>query len=350
MVLISIFTLTLTIGLLSSKITSFHLNRVAIIVLLLSGVLAYHSMWIGQLGSGVGIFNGLFLVTSLSNGIDLFIYIVGSLILLMSETGVFKFALQLNNAVSSALADGALNPSSEGKLPGSQISPSNGDDTGIPQGNLKIIDEYPIIALFPVFGINCLISSNDIISVFLSILLQIFAILASLYCESDSATSAGLKSFLLGRLSSAILLLGVVLIYSITGFTEFSGFCIICLTTIVTAWLATAGKFLLNFIKILSLILFVCLCICFFFIPTVFCEGVNDPFPVVQLFTDLSSPGTKTCIREAYSKVSGIYMFQCLETGGTYVGSSVDLYRRFFCIFMILILTCIYKMLLIITV
>src|SRR3954470_3961276 len=132
MVLITLFTLILTIGLLSSKITSFHLNRVAIIVLLLSGVLAYHSMWIGQLGSGVGIFNGLFQVTrfhspwrvgtahqmklcfidaSLSNGIDLFIYIVGSLILLMSETGVFKFALQLNNAVSSALADGALNPS-----------------------------------------------------------------------------------------------------------------------------------------------------------------------------------------------------------------------------------------------
>src|SRR3954454_21417902 len=55
MVLISLLTLILTIGLLSSKITSFHLNRVAIIVLLLSGVLAYHSMWIGQLGSGVGI-------------------------------------------------------------------------------------------------------------------------------------------------------------------------------------------------------------------------------------------------------------------------------------------------------
>src|SRR3954468_24599592 len=112
MVLISLLTLILTIGLLSSKITYLHLNRVVIIVLLLSGVLAYHSMWIGQLGSGVGIFNGLFLVTSLSNGIDLFIYIVGSLILLMSETGVFKFALQLNNAVPSALADGALNPSS----------------------------------------------------------------------------------------------------------------------------------------------------------------------------------------------------------------------------------------------
>src|SRR3954447_15047792 len=96
MVLISLLTLTLTIGLLSSKITSFQLNRVAIIVLLLSGVLAYHSMWLGQLGSGVGIFNGLFQVTSLSNGIVLFIYIVGSLILLISETGVFKNPFQFN--------------------------------------------------------------------------------------------------------------------------------------------------------------------------------------------------------------------------------------------------------------
>jgi NADH-ubiquinone oxidoreductase chain 2 len=178
MVLISLLTLTLTIGLLSSKITSLHLNRVAIIVLLLSGVLAYHSMWIGQLGSGVGIFNGLFQVTSLSNGIDLFIYIVGSLILLMSETGVFKFALQLNNAVPSALADGAVNPSSGGKLPDSLISHTNGDDTGIPQGNLKIIDEYPIIALFSVFGINCLISSNDIISIFLWITMFSYLILS----------------------------------------------------------------------------------------------------------------------------------------------------------------------------
>jgi hypothetical protein len=188
MVLISLLTLTLTIGLLSSKITSLHLNRVAIIVLLLSGVLAYHSMWLGQLGSGVGIFNGLFQVTSLSNGIDQIIYIVASLILLMSETGVFKYALQLNNAVPSANADGALKTSSDppgkgGKHPDSLISSTNGDDTGIPQGNLKIIDEYPIIALFSVWpakrrkhnswlisqllcgvagrvGINCLIATR----------------------------------------------------------------------------------------------------------------------------------------------------------------------------------------------
>ena len=52
-------------------------------------------MWVGQLGSGVGIFNGIFQVTAVKLGIDLFIYIVSALVLLISETQVLKY--QLNN-------------------------------------------------------------------------------------------------------------------------------------------------------------------------------------------------------------------------------------------------------------
>ena len=57
-------------------------------------------MWVGQLGSGVGIFNGLFLVTAVTQGIDLFIYIVSPLVLLISETQVQKY--QLNNEEPAA--------------------------------------------------------------------------------------------------------------------------------------------------------------------------------------------------------------------------------------------------------
>jgi hypothetical protein len=39
------------LALLSSQISTINFNRVAIIVLLLSGVLAFHAMWVGQLGS-----------------------------------------------------------------------------------------------------------------------------------------------------------------------------------------------------------------------------------------------------------------------------------------------------------
>lgn len=60
---------------------------------------------------------------------------------------------------------------------------------------------------------------------YLSIELQSFAvyILATLYRNSESATAAGLKYFLLGGLSSALILLGTALIYSYTGLTQLEG-------------------------------------------------------------------------------------------------------------------------------
>ena len=72
-------------------------------------------------------------------------------------------------------------------------------------------------------GATLLLSSSDLISMYLSIELQSFAvyILATLYRDSESATSAGLKYFLLGGLSSALILLGTALIYSYTGLTQF---------------------------------------------------------------------------------------------------------------------------------
>jgi NADH-ubiquinone oxidoreductase chain 2 len=58
---------------------------------------------------------------------------------------------------------------------------------------------------------------------YLSIELQSFGvyILASLYRDSDSATAAGLKYFLLGGLSSCLILLGAGLLYTFTGLTNF---------------------------------------------------------------------------------------------------------------------------------
>ncbi|WP_460854195.1 proton-conducting transporter transmembrane domain-containing protein, partial [Nocardioides montaniterrae] len=84
------------------------------------------------------------------------------------------------------------------------------------------ITTYPIIILFTTCGASFLVSSADLVSVYLSIELQSFAvyILATLYRDSDSATAAGLKYFLLGGLSSALILLGSALIYGYTGLTN----------------------------------------------------------------------------------------------------------------------------------
>jgi NADH-ubiquinone oxidoreductase chain 2 len=76
--------------------------------------------------------------------------------------------------------------------------------------------------LFSALGSSFLISSNDLISMYLSIELQSFAlyVLATLYKNSESSTAAGLKYFLLGGLSSSIILLGSGLIYSYSGLTD----------------------------------------------------------------------------------------------------------------------------------
>ena len=76
--------------------------------------------------------------------------------------------------------------------------------------------------MFSVLGASLLISSSNLISMYLSIELQSFAvyILSTLYRNSESATSAGLKYFLLGSLASCFILLGSGLIYTYTGLTN----------------------------------------------------------------------------------------------------------------------------------
>jgi NADH-ubiquinone oxidoreductase chain 2 len=65
-------------------------------------------------------------------------------------------------------------------------------------------------------------SSNDLISIFLSIELQSYGLylLCSIYRNSELSTNAGLTYFLLGGLSSCIILLGQSLLYINTGNTS----------------------------------------------------------------------------------------------------------------------------------
>src|SRR4051794_10551936 len=154
MVLFGIIILILAIGLLSSQIETINFNRVAIIVLLLSGVLAFHAMWVGQLGSGVGIFNGLFQVTAVTQGIDLFIYIVSALVLLISETQVQKYQLNNEEPASAKRAtpskEGAGSSNVEVQSIGvGAIAPTRGLSSlfrkGLPPRTFKFLAEHPLI-------------------------------------------------------------------------------------------------------------------------------------------------------------------------------------------------------------
>ena len=83
--------------------------------------------------------------------------------------------------------------------------------------------EYFIFILFAVFGLLCLVSSFDLISMYVSLELQslAFYILASTKKDKAFSTEAGLKYLILGAFSSGILLLGISFIYGIFATTSF---------------------------------------------------------------------------------------------------------------------------------
>jgi NADH-ubiquinone oxidoreductase chain 2 len=91
------------------------------------------------------------------------------------------------------------------------------------------IIEYPLITLFILIGGITLLCSNDLVTMFLSIELQSYGlyILSTIYRNSESSTSAGLTYFLLGGLSSCIILLGQSLLYINLGNTNLDGIYII---------------------------------------------------------------------------------------------------------------------------
>lgn len=83
--------------------------------------------------------------------------------------------------------------------------------------------EYVILILLAVSGMMLIVSSYDLIALYLSIELQSFClyVVASLKRESEFSIEAGLKYFVLGAFSSGLLLFGCSLIYGFTGTTNY---------------------------------------------------------------------------------------------------------------------------------
>jgi len=84
------------------------------------------------------------------------------------------------------------------------------------------IIEYALIIVFILCGSVFLISTADLVSIFLSIELQSYGlyILSTLYRDSELSTGSGLTYFLLGGLSSCFILLGSALLYANSGTTS----------------------------------------------------------------------------------------------------------------------------------
>ncbi len=83
--------------------------------------------------------------------------------------------------------------------------------------------EYIILIMFPTLSMLPIVSSHDPISMYLAIELQSlsFHVLAAFQRNNEFSTEAGLKYFILGALSSGLLLFGESIIYGFTGITNF---------------------------------------------------------------------------------------------------------------------------------
>jgi len=185
MILISILTLIVAKALpsLSSNLSNTYFTRISAIIFIYAGVLSFNTFYIQSIGSGIGLYSGLFKITQVSVLIEVFFLLIGSLILIAWPL----------NSIKNVSFKTLLNK------------------------------DYSLIVLFSTLGSCLLVSSEDLISMYLSIELQSFGlyVLSTLYREEESSTSAGLKYFLLGGLSSCLILLGCGVIYSYTGLTNF---------------------------------------------------------------------------------------------------------------------------------
>jgi len=189
MIFISILTLIVAKALpvLNTNISSVHFYRSTSIVFIITGFITINSLYLETIGTGIGIYSGLFHVTQITQFIETFFYLIAGLVLIGWPQIITKV-----NKVKYYLTD-------------------------------KYSTDYSLIILFSSLGSSLLIASYDLISLYLSIELQSFGlyVLATLYRNSESSTKSGLKYFLLGSLSSAIILLGSGIVYSYTGTTNF---------------------------------------------------------------------------------------------------------------------------------
>lgn len=174
--------------------------------MIFSSYLAFSNLYVQPLEKGIGIYGGLFNVTSFTQTFNIFLFLVSAVILTLTAFYPRKVYIKEYSSLYKLFTFKFLYNKNV-------ISNKTGEQ-------FRII-EYALIIVFILCGAVFLISTGDLISMFLSIELQSYGlyILSTLYRDSESATASGLTYFLLGGLSSCFILLGSALIYANSGTT-----------------------------------------------------------------------------------------------------------------------------------
>ena len=214
MLIFSILFLLLSNAVTLRRDKSILFSRIAIIILINSIIIAMGSLYITYLDRGIGLYSGLFHITSITQVFHIFIFFLSAIILQLTGFYPRKVWIKEHSYIQNLLLNNFIYYKTN-------IINKMGEQ-------FKII-EYPIIILFIITGSVLLISSSDLVSIFLSIELQSYGLylLSTLYRNSELATSGGLTYFLLGGLSSCFILLGTSLLYANSGSTNLDGIYVI---------------------------------------------------------------------------------------------------------------------------
>jgi hypothetical protein len=211
MLLFSILSLLFSNAVTTRRDLSILFNRNAMIAL--TYCILHHIMSLAIISKGVvGLHGGLLQITNITQIFQIFLFFISIFILLLTS---FQPGKVLVNEYPSG-ANEIFNTFYSTKLFNKMGE------------HLKII-EYPLILLFIISGAVFVMSTNDLVSIFLSIELQSYGlyILSTIYRNSELSTTGGLMYFLLGGLSSCFILLGSALLYSNSGTTSLDGLYVI---------------------------------------------------------------------------------------------------------------------------
>lgn len=181
-------------------------SRVANIIFIYCSLLLILNLKLNFLEKGVSLLGGLLFCKSHTQIFSVFLFLLVVIILTLTS---FYPRSHVNNTNINSVNINNLGINYITKLLGKK-------------GEQFKLMEYPLIIIFVISGAIFLMASNDLITIFLSIELQSYGlyIICTMYRNSELSTNAGLTYFLLGGLSSCIILLGQSLLYANTGNTS----------------------------------------------------------------------------------------------------------------------------------
>lgn len=220
MIILSILSLLLSNAVNIRRDLSILFNRIAILILIYC--ILHDMSTLTIITKGVGLHGGLLLITNITQIFHIFIFLVSIFILQLTSFYPRKVWVSEYSSLKDLLLYKFI-------YYNTKIINKMGE-------HFKII-EYPLIILFVITGAILLMSTNDLVSIFLSIELQSYGlyILSTIYRNSELSTTGGLVYFLLGGLSSCFILLGTSLLYANSGTTNLDGLYIITSISDVSA-------------------------------------------------------------------------------------------------------------------